>query len=93
VRDSFDVVPTSVLGWPIDPLSWQITLDPSEEIELEGTIEIADTLPNTNDIILCEAISISDPVQSDSSWLNVLVADASGLPDRPEKHVFALMHL
>ncbi len=91
VRDSFDVFATSVLGWPLDPAAWQVTLDPQDEIEVNGSVEIGGGEPAETDLILCQAVSRSDPAQTDSSWLSAVVLPAAGIKDRPETNVFALM--
>lgn len=91
VRDSFDVYMTSVLGWALSADTWEVTLDPSESVDLLSSVEFPEGTPFTTDLILCEAVMRTDPANSDSSWLGAMIEAEAGVREGPDRHVFALL--
>jgi hypothetical protein len=90
--DDFTIQVSSVLGWDVTPVSQDIHLGIGESYDLLGSVEIPDSTPGTTDLIKCVATSLSDPVQTDSSWLYAEVeGPLADLGDGSGRFAFALM--
>ncbi len=89
--DTFDVHMSSVLGWDLSDPDHIVALGPDESIDLQTRVTFPDSAPYTTDLVYCTARSMTDPVQTDSTWLDAMVEASAGVEGGGEAPVFALM--
>jgi hypothetical protein len=94
VLDVYDVNAMDSLGWDIDPVYFEVTLDPGEVDSVSFTVFIPDVLLGTTNRVFVTAVSQAAPSVLDSASLtvtcdayNVRIADVSDVGSDQGKQV------